>query len=58
MEAYRQWRKSSKSGQSGNCVEVADLGTGIGVRDTKAREQGHLTVSPAEWVAFVDSLKK
>lgn len=31
-QAIRQWRKSSFSGQSGQCVEVA---YGYGVRDSK-----------------------
>ena len=55
---YATWRRSSRSGQTGNCVEVADLGTGIGVRDTKDRAGGRLVVDVSEWAAFVDSLKK
>ena len=35
-----QWKKSSYSGNSGNCVEVADLGTVVVIRDSKEpREQ-------------------
>ncbi|MEV0646129.1 DUF397 domain-containing protein [Phytomonospora sp. NPDC050363] len=55
---YATWRKSTRSAQQGNCVEVADLGAGVGIRDTKAREQGHLMVSAGDWAGFVDSLKK
>jgi hypothetical protein len=48
------WRKSSYSGaQGGQCVEVAPLVTSVGVRDTKDRARGHLTVSHAAWDAFV-----
>lgn len=60
MEIYRDyatWRRSTRSGQTGNCVEVADLGVGIGVRDTKDREGGRLVVSTSEWTSFVASLK-
>ena len=36
MTGQPQWRKSSYSGDQGNCVELADLGDGIvGVRDSK-----------------------
>ena len=31
----RRWRKSSRSGNVTNCVEVADLGGRVGVRDSK-----------------------
>ncbi|ACY96039.1 MULTISPECIES: DUF397 domain-containing protein [Thermomonospora] len=31
-----QWRKSSRSAATGNdCVELADLGTAVGIRDSK-----------------------
>jgi Domain of unknown function (DUF397) len=45
------WRKSTHSGtQQGDCVEVADLGGIIGIRDSKAPDAGHLAV-PAEHFA-------
>ncbi|GAA1946057.1 DUF397 domain-containing protein [Amycolatopsis minnesotensis] len=51
-----QWRKSSYSGMGGGdnneCVEVAVSTETVGVRDTKDRAAGHLTVSPAAWAAF------
>jgi hypothetical protein len=49
-----KWRKSTKSGaNNGQCVEVANLGNNIGVRDSKNRDGGILSVSPAAWAAFV-----
>ena len=33
--ALAQWRKSSRSNQEGACVELADLATSVGVRDSK-----------------------
>jgi Domain of unknown function (DUF397) len=33
-----QWKKSGYSGYSGNCVEVADLGHAVAVRDSKEPE--------------------
>lgn len=46
------WRTSSFSAGDGNCVEVAVMGPGVGVRDTKNRRAGHLTVTPSTWRAF------
>ena len=34
-----QWRKASYSGNSGNCVEVADLGHAVAVRDSRSRRE-------------------
>lgn len=43
-----QWKKSSYSGNSGNCVEVADLGTAVAVRDSKDPEGPVLVVTRDE----------
>ena len=52
--AGARWRKSSHSGQEGNCVEVAFLGDGrVAVRDSK--DAGHgpaLVFTPGECAAF------
>lgn len=45
------WRKSSFSATEGECVEVL-LEETVGVRDTKARHLGRLTVSRAAWAAL------
>ncbi|MEU4981601.1 DUF397 domain-containing protein [Streptomyces sp. NPDC021969] len=48
-----EWFKSSYSGsEGGECVEVAQEGTAIHIRDSKA-PQGHVTVGPDAWVAFL-----
>ncbi len=54
-----QWRKSTKSGNNqGNCVEVADNLPGVVlVRDTKDRDGGTLSFSPAAWRGFLDLAK-
>ena len=54
VEVGVAWRKSTYSGGSGgNCVEVGPTAESIGIRDTKNRAQGQLTVSPETWRAFV-----
>ena len=48
-----QWRKSSYSGNSGNCVEVAMTDDVIGIRDSKNPDGPVLSFSPSEWDAFI-----
>lgn len=53
------WRKSSYSGgQGGDCVEVGQDSGAVLVRDTKAREHGHLAVNAATWRRFTDGIKQ
>ncbi|MDW5322729.1 DUF397 domain-containing protein [Plantactinospora sp. KLBMP9567] len=48
------WRTSSRSGQTGNCVEVADNLPGVvAVRDSKERSGLVLSFASAAWRAFV-----
>ncbi|AUH39897.1 DUF397 domain-containing protein [Streptomyces sp. CMB-StM0423] len=49
-----EWFKSSYSGGDGdNCIEVAVTPRAVLVRDTKDREGGQLSVTPAAWADFV-----
>ncbi|MFI6130184.1 DUF397 domain-containing protein [Micromonospora sp. NPDC051141] len=54
------WRTSTRSsGNSGNCVEVADNLPGVvGVRDSKDRQGPALTFTPVSWAAFVAHTKR
>ncbi|MEU6526039.1 DUF397 domain-containing protein [Streptomyces sp. NPDC046924] len=49
-----RWFKSSYSaGNGGDCVEVADAGTAVLVRDSKRPDDAVLTVGSDQWTAFV-----
>ncbi|GAA4224834.1 hypothetical protein GCM10022254_05230 [Actinomadura meridiana] len=56
----QMWRKSSYSGDETNkaqCVEAADLGGSIGLRDSQAPDAGHLTVSRTDMANLVNRIK-
>ena len=51
------WRKSSYSdANGGNCVEVADSGRAVLVRDTKDQNGATLTFSTEAWTTFTQEL--
>ncbi|MEW2353755.1 DUF397 domain-containing protein [Spirillospora sp. NPDC029432] len=53
------WRKSSHSGTDESaCVELAALGSGIGIRDSKDPGAGHLTLSSASFARLVQYVKR
>ena len=53
-----EWRKSSYSSQSGNCVEVArNLSGLVAVRDSKEPDGARLVVSRETWRAFLLALR-
>jgi hypothetical protein len=52
------WRKSTRSGSSGDCVEVADnLPEMVAVRDSTDPDGPVLTFSRSEWNAFIGETK-
>ncbi|MCX4550825.1 DUF397 domain-containing protein [Streptomyces sp. NBC_01387] len=52
------WRKSSYSGQGGDCVEVAALTTGTAVRDSKNPMGPALRFDDGTWAAFLAVTKR
>ncbi|GAA2647644.1 DUF397 domain-containing protein [Paractinoplanes durhamensis] len=53
----QNWRKSTRSGGNGACVEVRRVDDTIEVRDTKDRTGPVLSFTIAEWVAFTGGTK-
>ncbi|QFG24084.1 DUF397 domain-containing protein [Actinomadura sp. WMMB 499] len=54
------WRKSSHTGGANDeqCVELGRLVQGIGVRDSKAPDAGHLGLTSAAFAALLDEIKR
>lgn len=51
------WRKSSRSGVNGNCVEFAQLDSAITVRDSKNPTGPTLRFTAREWRHFIHATK-
>ncbi|WP_405585996.1 DUF397 domain-containing protein [Streptomyces sp. NBC_01190] len=59
MDTPVNWRKSSYSGSTNNCVEVADgmVGGVVPVRDSKDPEGPVLAFGADAWCAFVGGVR-
>jgi uncharacterized protein DUF397 len=56
--AGREWRKSSRSYGSGECVEVAaSTGQRVDVRDSRSAHGAVLTFNCVQWNAFVAGVR-
>ncbi|MFU8850480.1 DUF397 domain-containing protein [Micromonospora sp. SL1-18] len=51
------WRKSTRSGSSGNCIEVAAPSQVVMVRDSKDRQGPVLSFTAHQWTGFVQGIK-
>lgn len=52
-----QWRKSTRSDDYGNCVELAALPHAIAIRDSKAPDTGHLTLTLQAFATLIHHVK-
>ena len=51
------FRKSSHSGQDGDCIEAGSKAGAILIQDSKDRDGPALAVSAAAWRAFTEAVK-
>ena len=52
------WKTSTRSGSTGNCVEVADnLKAVVAVRDSKDQQGPVLSFGAGQWAGFVRGIK-
>ncbi len=51
------WRKSTFSNATGECVEVADFGGDLAVRDSKDPTGPVLMFTAAKWAAFTAGVR-
>lgn len=51
------WRRSSASGGNGACVEVAESGSSVLVRDSHDRSGAQLAFTTFQWRVFVRRIK-
>ncbi|GAA3931914.1 hypothetical protein GCM10023085_11550 [Actinomadura viridis] len=47
------WRRSSRSGQNGNCVEIAQVAGIVAVRDSQNVDASPILLPPAGWRALL-----
>lgn len=51
------WRKSSRSGAAGHCVEVAETTATVYVRDSKDAAGPMLRFAGPTWAAFIEGVR-
>jgi hypothetical protein len=53
----QSWRKSTRSGSNGQCVEARRMGDKIQLRDSKDRSGPVLSFTLGEWTSFTAGVK-
>jgi len=53
----QSWRKSTRSGSNGQCVEARRVGDTVQLRDSKDITGPVLSFTLAEWAAFTTGVK-
>ncbi|AEV81962.1 hypothetical protein ACWT_0947 [Actinoplanes sp. SE50] len=57
QDATITWRKSSRSGAAGHCVEVANTAAAVLVRDSKDATGPVLTFDAQDWTGFLAGVR-
>jgi predicted secreted Zn-dependent protease len=57
QDANLTWRKSTRSGAAGHCVEVANVPAAVLVRDSKDVDGPVLTFAAAQWSGFIAGVR-
>jgi hypothetical protein len=57
QDATLTWRKSSRSGAAGHCVEVADAPAAVLVRDSKDITGPVLSFGTGDWSGFIAGVR-
>jgi predicted secreted Zn-dependent protease len=57
QDANLTWRKSTRSGAAGHCVEIANVPSSVLVRDSKDVSGPVLAFGDADWTGFIDGVR-
>jgi predicted secreted Zn-dependent protease len=57
QDAELTWRKSTRSGAAGHCVEVANVPSAVLVRDSKDAAGPVLAFGATDWTGFIAGIQ-
>ena len=52
-----EWKKSSRSGSGGDCVQARITGPAVEIGDSKNPDGPTLTVEPDAWLSLIEDIK-
>jgi len=57
QDATLTWRKSTRSGAAGHCVEIANVPAAVLVRDSKDVDGPVLAFAQTDWAGFIAGVR-